>query len=95
MLETEPGIEVVGEAGDGEAAVAMARALHPDLVLMDLRMPRLDGAGATARIVAESPGTRVLVLTTYDTDADIRVGGEGAGLAVELEAAHEPGPAGR
>jgi DNA-binding NarL/FixJ family response regulator len=71
MLGMEPDLEVVGEAGDGEEAVVMARALRPDLVLMDLRMPRLDGAGATARIVAELPGVRVLVLTTYDTDGDI------------------------
>jgi DNA-binding NarL/FixJ family response regulator len=71
MLGMEPDLEVVGEAGDGEEAVVMARALRPDLVLMDLRMPRLDGADATARIVAELPGVRVLVLTTYDTDGDI------------------------
>ncbi|MCR6687852.1 response regulator transcription factor [Cellulomonas sp.] len=71
LLAVEADVEVVGEAADGEHAVTRARALHPDLVLMDLRMPRLDGAAATARIVAEVPGTRVLVLTTYETDADI------------------------
>jgi DNA-binding NarL/FixJ family response regulator len=68
LLEVEPDLEVAGEAGDGEEAVAMAAALRPDVVLMDLRMPRVDGAEATARIVAEVPGTRVLVLTTYDTE---------------------------
>jgi DNA-binding NarL/FixJ family response regulator len=71
LLNAEEGVEVVGEAGDGEEAVSLAMVLRPDVVLMDLRMPRLDGAAATARIVAEVPGTKVLVLTTYDTDADI------------------------
>jgi len=69
LLGEEPDIEVVGEASDGEGGVALAETLTPDLVLMDLRMPGLDGAGATAAITAR--GVRVLVLTTYDTDADI------------------------
>jgi DNA-binding NarL/FixJ family response regulator len=71
MLAVEDDLVVVGEAGDGEEAVARVAALNPDVVLMDLRMPRLDGAGATARILGAHPGTRVLVLTTFDTDADI------------------------
>lgn len=71
MLSVEPDIEVVGEAGDGAEAVALAGSLGPDLVLMDLRMPVLDGASATARIVADLPRVRVLVLTTYETDTDI------------------------
>jgi DNA-binding NarL/FixJ family response regulator len=71
MLAVEDDIEVVGEAADGAAAVAAAHDLRPDLVLMDLRMPVLDGAAATARIVAELPDVRVLVLTTYETDTDI------------------------
>lgn len=64
-------VEVVGEAADGEQAVRLAADTHPDVVLMDLRMPVLDGAGATARILADAPGTRVLVLTTFADDASI------------------------
>ncbi|MDR5701251.1 response regulator transcription factor [Agromyces aerolatus] len=71
LLETADGIEVVGEAADGAEAVAVAEATRPDLVLMDLRMPVLGGAAATERIVAAEGGTRVLVLTTYDTDEDL------------------------
>ncbi len=71
MLALEEDLEVVGEAGDGDEAVVRVAELTPDVVLMDLRMPRTDGADATARILAGFPMTRVLVLTTYDTDADI------------------------
>ena len=71
MLAVEADVDVVGEAADGAAAVALARALRPDLVLMDLRMPVLDGAAATAAITEELPAVHVLVLTTYETDADI------------------------
>lgn len=71
LLGLEPDLEVVGEAGDGAQAVALAQELRPDVVLMDLRMPGTDGASATARIVTELPGVRVLVLTTYETDTDI------------------------
>jgi DNA-binding NarL/FixJ family response regulator len=71
MLAAEPGLEVIGEAGSGDEAVAMARDLRPDVILMDLRMPGGDGVSATARIRAELPETKIMVLTTYDTDADI------------------------
>ena len=78
MLGEEPDFEVVGEAANGSEAVARAAELHPDVVLMDLRMPVMDGAEATARL-REAGGPPVLVLTTYDTDADIvRAVGAGA-----------------
>ncbi|MGE0819203.1 MAG: response regulator [Candidatus Nanopelagicales bacterium] len=70
LLGSEPDLEVVGEAGDGREGVDLAATLTPDVVLMDLRMPVLDGASATAEITAAGTA-RVLVLTTYDTDGDI------------------------
>ncbi|MEV0114043.1 response regulator transcription factor [Streptomyces sp. NPDC050844] len=68
LLGLLPGIEVVGSGGDGEEAVRLVAELAPDVVLMDLRMPRVDGAEATRRIRAEYPGTQVVVLTTYADD---------------------------
>jgi DNA-binding NarL/FixJ family response regulator len=71
MLASQPDFELVGEASTGEEAVAMASHLHPDVVLMDLRMAELDGAAATAHIRAQHPKMAVLVLTTYESNADI------------------------
>ncbi|MFE4476618.1 MULTISPECIES: response regulator transcription factor [Streptomycetaceae] len=69
ILRAEPDMEPVGEAADGAAAVELARRLRPDVVLMDVRMPGTDGIGATRRLLREVPGTRVLVLTTFDLEA--------------------------
>ena len=68
LLEGAEGIEVVGEAPDGELALAAVRRYRPDVVLMDIRMPVLDGLAATRRLVAEGSSTQVLVLTTFDLD---------------------------
>lgn len=68
ILKYAPGIDVVGQAGDGEEAVALARGLRPDVVFMDLKMPRLGGIPATRQICAELPDTHVIILTTYDAD---------------------------
>jgi len=80
LLEAQPDIEVVGEAEDGAAGVQLARAHHPDVVLMDVRMPRVDGVTATAAIVEQVPDTRVLVLTTFDLD-EYAFGGLRAGAS--------------
>ena len=71
MLENQPDFEVTGEAADGEAALHLAVETRPDLILMDLRMPVMDGVTAIREIKARCPGIQVLVLTTYDSDADI------------------------
>ena len=70
FLETQPGLAVVGEAGDGEEAIERVRELRPDVVLMDIRMPTMDGVEATAKLTsgAIEPAARVLVLTTFDLD---------------------------
>jgi DNA-binding NarL/FixJ family response regulator len=71
MLESEPDLTVVGEAGNGAEGVELARREQPDIVLMDLRMPGGDGVEATGALLAELPRTRVVVLTTYESDRDI------------------------
>lgn len=71
LLSIWPDIEVVGEAANGEEAIEQAQALQPDVVLMDLRMPVLDGAAATRRLHALQPESRVIVLTTFDDDEHI------------------------
>jgi DNA-binding NarL/FixJ family response regulator len=71
MLAGQPDFEVVGLAHDGDTAVTSHKSLSPDVTLMDLRMPGLDGVGAIEAIRARKPSARILVLTTYDSDADI------------------------
>jgi DNA-binding NarL/FixJ family response regulator len=82
ILDTEPGIDVVGEAGDGLEAIERTHRLRPDVVLMDIRMPRLDGLEATRRLLQGDTGrTRVLILTTFDLDEYVyealRIGASG------------------
>ena len=81
VLEAEDDINVVGEASDGTAALAQAKALHPDVILMDVRMPGMNGIEATELIARECPSTRVLILTTFDLDeyafAGLRAGASG------------------
>lgn len=71
MLESQPDFTVIGEAEDGAEAVALAARLSPDVILMDLRMPRADGVTAIRDIISENAAAKVLVLTTYDSDSDI------------------------
>lgn len=71
MINTQPDMTVVGEAGNGRDAIAKTRELKPDVVVMDLMMPKVDGAEATRQIVEALPGTKVIILTSYGTSADL------------------------
>ncbi|WP_373315649.1 response regulator [Actinoplanes campanulatus] len=71
VLGAAPEIQIVGEAGDGAEAVALARRLRPDVVLMDVRMPRTDGLAATAELRRDGPAPAIVVLTTFDTDENL------------------------
>src|SRR5690349_15605010 len=71
VLQGREGIEVVGEAANGEEALRATRRLRPDVVLMDVRMPAMDGIEATRRVLAENTGCRVVILTTFDLDENV------------------------
>jgi DNA-binding NarL/FixJ family response regulator len=71
LIKYEPDLEVIGEAADGEAAIAAAERLNPDVIVMDLMMPVMDGVEATRRIKAAMPQTKILILTTFGTSADV------------------------
>lgn len=85
MLATQPDLHVVGDAADGEAALRQVAAQSPEVVLMDLQLPRLSGVEATAAIRAGHPRVQVLVLTTYDTDADITAAIEAGAIGYLLK----------
>ena len=87
LLSAADDIEVVGQAADGLEALALADTLTPDLVLMDLRMPGLDGDQATARLIAAHPSIKVVILTTYESDANILTAIEAGASGYLLKAA--------
>ena len=89
LLQDAEDVQVVGQASDGEGAVSTALAERPDVVLMDLRMPGIDGDEATARIIAREPGVRVLILTTYESDDQILAAIEAGASGYLLKAAPE------
>ncbi|MFI7499161.1 response regulator [Streptomyces sp. NPDC049687] len=85
LLDSATSIEIVGEAGDGRAALELVERYEPDVALVDLRMPVLDGVATTTEIVERFPRTRVLILTTYDTDAEIERGVEAGAIGYLLK----------
>ncbi len=89
LLQDADDVEVVGQASDGDGAVATVLAERPDVVLMDLRMPGCTGDAATARILAREPGIRVLILTTYESDDQILAAIEAGASGYLLKAAPE------
>lgn len=89
LLGSEPDIEVVGEAANGLEAVKMAKALRPDVVVMDLVMPRLDGTAATAQIHAAVPSARILVLTSFDAAQKIAAAMEAGATGALLKTGDE------
>jgi DNA-binding NarL/FixJ family response regulator len=90
LLAAQPDFEVVGEAGNGEEALALAAALQPDVVLMDVRMPVLDGVEATRRLLTTQPDCRVIVLTTFDDDELVFDGLRAGAVGYLLKAAPSP-----
>jgi DNA-binding NarL/FixJ family response regulator len=80
VIDSQPDLKVTGEAADGREAVAVAAKLRPDVMLMDIRMPELDGVQATAEIMASDPDARILLVTTFDLD-DYLGAGRRAGAA--------------
>ncbi|MBZ4317959.1 response regulator [Streptomyces huiliensis] len=85
LLASEPSIEIIGEAADGRQALDLVDRHRPDVALIDLRMPVLDGVATTTEIAARHPETRVLILTTYDTDAEIERGVEAGAIGYLLK----------
>jgi DNA-binding NarL/FixJ family response regulator len=90
ILGLEPGLTVVGEAADGAEAVAQVRALHPDIVLMDVQMPGMDGIEATRLITAAYPDTRVIILTTFDYEEYVFVGVKAGAMGYMLKDSPAP-----
>src|SRR4051794_16462149 len=92
MFARDPGFEVLGEAGDGAEAIRLAQALTPDVILMDLRMPGMDGLTAITELARKGITARVLVLTTYDTDSYVLPAIEAGGARHPPQ---DPPPGGR